>query len=132
MTSLRRSLSPSVYDRSLQNGVFEQLSTSLPSASYADPSSAPNEKNTYWPFCIWLRFFERKDISHDRSKSKGSIWKKPFLPVMLCFFLGFSAGLMPGVTTANLLSTESPSKVICLSQVSLNLVIYCIYVVISL
>ena len=45
---------------------------------------------------------------------------------------GFSAGLMPGVTTAHLLSTESPSKVICLSQVSLYLVIYYIYVVISM
>ena len=45
---------------------------------------------------------------------------------------GFSGGLMSGVTTVNLLSTEIPSKVICLSQVSLYLVIYYFYVAISM
>eukprot|EP00250_Pteridium_aquilinum_P011468 c20091_g1_i1 orf=606-1922(-) len=107
MISFRRSLSPSIHDRSLQNGTALPGSNHLPVSVVpsANPSfpvltspiatadlSSTNEKS-YWPLS-WLKFLHRRE-SYDRSKIKGSIWKRPFLPVMFCFFFGFLVGLMP-------------------------------------
>ncbi|KAI5068130.1 hypothetical protein GOP47_0016475 [Adiantum capillus-veneris] len=107
MISLRRSLSPSVHDPSLPNGSALPISNHVPTVAVpvtntAFPAttspvattdlSTTNDKNcSPWS---WLKLLHKRE-AYDRSKLKGSIWKKPFLPVMLCFFLGFLVGLMP-------------------------------------
>lgn len=107
MISFRRSLSPSIHDRSLQNGsaipganhlpttVAPGINSSFPATTppiaTADLSST-NDKSC-WPLS-YLKFLHRRE-AYDRSKLKGSLWKRPFLPVMFCFFLGFLVGLMP-------------------------------------
>lgn len=100
-------MSPSIHDRPLQNGsalpssnhspttVVPVLNPSFPATTSplatADLSST-NDKNC-WPLS-WLKLLYKRE-AYDRSKLKGSIWKRPFLPVMFCFFLGFLIGLLP-------------------------------------
>ncbi|MCO5576763.1 hypothetical protein L7F22_030582 [Adiantum nelumboides] len=107
MISFRRSLSPSIHDRSLQNGsalpvsnhvpttVAPVTNTSFPATTSpiatADLSSTNDKNCSPWS---WLKLLQKRE-AYDRLKLKGSIWKRPFLPVMFCFFLGFLVGLMP-------------------------------------
>ncbi|KAH7284381.1 hypothetical protein KP509_34G052200 [Ceratopteris richardii] len=107
MISFRRSLSQSIHDRPLQNGgppPSSNLSTmaamplananfSAPIPPVVAPDLASANDNCCWPLS-WLSFSQRKEM-YDRSKLKSVIWKRPYLPVIFCFFLGFVVGLLP-------------------------------------
>lgn len=100
-------MSPSIHDRSLQNGSAAPVAnhlhiTATPGTNLGFPATTPptatadlsstNDKSCF-PLSL-MKFLHRRE-SYERSKLKGSLWKKPFLPVMLCFLLGFLVGFMP-------------------------------------
>lgn len=118
MASFRRTLSPSVHDRSLPNGTASPGSNHSPTValgcipglpptiSIADPSST--SEGHCCPFS-WLKFSHRQGAS-DKSKLKGNIWKKPSLHVLLCFFLGCLIGLTPPSLPRTKLNTQEARR----------------------
>eukprot|EP00249_Psilotum_nudum_P013013 c24102_g1_i1 orf=289-1641(-) len=107
MASFRRSLSTAIHDRPLPNGSAFPVS---PAVNRSQTTAVASNLGSLFPVDLTesvftfgvlrcplsrLRNCQRQGSAYERSKTKGHIWKKPFLHVIFCFFLGFLTGLTP-------------------------------------
>lgn len=114
MAQFRRTLSPSIHDRSIPNGDVFSVPASSPSHKFSSPlsyssSAAPQassiiSSNSVLPISVvmssvrafLIAVYPSKALrSSERSKTKLQVWKRPLLHFLLCFVLGFLIGFTP-------------------------------------